>query len=94
VDEVKIDQSFREGYARVAGSVRDRTTAPSLSPPASAAGDRRGHRDPEQRAELTALGCGGGQGYGLYPPMSIDAVTALVEDAADGLSGTSAASGS
>ncbi|GAA1720744.1 hypothetical protein GCM10009765_81180 [Fodinicola feengrottensis] len=93
VDEVKIDQSFVKAMHH---SVEASAIVNSTIALASSLGLRviaEGIETPEQRAELEALGCTGGQGYGLYPPMSIDAATALVEEAADGLSGASAASG-
>ncbi|WP_163511314.1 putative bifunctional diguanylate cyclase/phosphodiesterase [Fodinicola acaciae] len=84
VDEVKIDQSFVkamhhsvEAYAIVSSTI---TLATSLGLRVIA----EGIETALQREELAGLGCTGGQGYGLYPPMSADAVTALVEEAADG----------
>jgi EAL domain-containing protein (putative c-di-GMP-specific phosphodiesterase class I) len=80
VDEVKIDRTFVRRMvesAEVAAIVR---TTVDLANRLGLRIIAEGVETAEQRAELTALGCTGAQGYFFYPPMPPERVTEVLHE--------------
>jgi two-component system CheB/CheR fusion protein len=76
IDGVKIDRSFvsplSDGDDVLAAAIVGLAQSFQLGVVAE------GIEEPEQRSALQALGCHLGQGFGMYRPMTADAMTAVL----------------